>query len=203
MQLMWRFVWCSVAILGGGCRAPNSGVTFETAAEAPAASAGGISDTGGVDVGDPSGTGTPAGAIQYELQTVSYAGKYDPDHVVAIWIEQDGAFVRTLEVHADKRLDHLIAWRTASGEDTTDAITGPTIKDTHIPLSGTWDLRDSAGTTMSAGDYVLHAEFTSDDSNDGKPPGPVLGAPFTLGPDPIDVTPADSAAFVGVHIWSE
>ncbi len=172
-----------------------------------------MGDPGGT-MGDPGTGGGTSGApppdtgpssvaqINYDLETVDYNGKYDPDHIVAIWIEQGGSFVRTLEVHANRRLDHLIEWRSASGEDMTDAITSATLS-RHNPLSGSWDLLDSNRSEAGPGNYVLRAEFTSENSNSGAPRGPTLDVPFSLGSDSVDVRPSDGNYFVGIHIWSE
>ena len=146
--------------------------------------------------------GSTVEAIDFEFSTVPYGGEFDPDHIVAIWIEQDGAFLRTLQVHADNRREHLIAWRLASGEDLTDAITGATIKNAHGPLSGSWDLRDAGGNAVDSGNYTLKVEMTADNSNEGSPPGPVLEVPFSLGASPVDESPDGGAAFPMVHVWS-
>lgn len=122
-------------------------------------------------------------ALTAQLRTVSYGGKYADRHVLAAWIEHEGAEVRTLAVFGNVRREHLIRWRTAASDDPGDAMTGATRK-SHATLSLAWDLRDRNGQPAPPGPYTLLVEFTEDNSNDNAPAGPVLEIPFTLGGGP-------------------
>jgi hypothetical protein len=164
---------------GGGAAAPDSSA-------APSSS-------------DSGATGNPtATCASIALTTVSYGGEYEPENVGAVWLTEDGTFVRTLERWGSQRLKNAVAWRASSSGNDVDAITGAT-RDEHGSHDLVWDCRDADGGLRDAGVFELHAEFTEDDSAEGEPPGPHRVMPFDLAvPGPID-TP-DDATFQGVRV---
>ncbi|MEZ4384165.1 MAG: DUF2271 domain-containing protein [Nannocystaceae bacterium] len=125
-----------------------------------------------------------------QLRTATYDGEYGDRNVGAIWIERsDGAYVRTLALWAAVRREHLVRWRTASGDDSADAITSAT-RSSHRTTALTWELVDGLGAPLEPGDYRLRAEFTEENSNKGAPLGPLLELPFTVGAATATTIPA-------------
>jgi hypothetical protein len=196
-----------------GDTGPDSGSQSSTGNTSAATSASTSGGPGGTSAGptttasgdssatDDDGSAAPVTGVHYAFQTIPYGGEYDPDHVVAIWIERDGSFVRTLEVHADNRIEHLVRWRLASDENDNDAITGATIEEEGDPISGTWDLVDADGNPAPPdGAYTFLVEFTEDNSDEGEPEGPVLEVPFRLDEGAFNHAPADTAEFSGVGL---
>ncbi len=124
--------------------------------------------------------GTPQ-KMYVQLRTRSYNGEYASRNVSAIWVERpSGEFVRSLGVWANVRREHLVKWRSASLDNTVDAVTGAT-RGGHGTLTLEWDLGDANGQPVAPGDYHLLAEFTEDDSNKGAPAGPAVQIPVTVG----------------------
>lgn len=170
------------ATTGGGGAPP----TTTDAAATGAATSGA---TGGADTG-----------VVVRFETVSYGGEYATDHVGAAWIARpDGTFVRTLETWGSERLENVVAWREATGENEVDAITGATRRQ-HGAHELMWDRRDATRAPVAEGDLVLHLEFTEDDSAEGRPPGPHRAVPFTVGPSAVDVSAPDEESFRGVVV---
>ncbi|MGH1342773.1 MAG: DUF2271 domain-containing protein [Nannocystales bacterium] len=116
--------------------------------------------------------------VLVQLRTRSRGGRYAPDNAGAVWVESpDGTFIRSLAVWAGTRREHLLQWNAAAGGDDVDAVTSAT-SGSHQSRLLSWDLTDHAGTAMPPGRYVLRAEFTEDNSNEGEPAGPSLALPF-------------------------
>ncbi|MBL4684872.1 MAG: DUF2271 domain-containing protein [Nannocystaceae bacterium] len=148
------------------------------------------------------GAASPQPDVLIQVRTRSYNGKYAPDNIGAIWIEDAaGAFVRTLSVWAGVRREHLLQWNSASNANTTDAVTAATSA-SHRSRVVQWDLRDATGTVVVDGDYVARFEISEVNANDGAGAGPSLSIPFnttsrgkefTAGgtefPDAVVVTP--------------
>lgn len=117
--------------------------------------------------------------VVVQLRTRTRGGNYAPDNVGAVWLERaDGTFVRTLGVWAGTRREHLLQWNARTSANMVDAVTSATAGAHHARVF-TWDGTDAGGQVLSAGDYVLHAEFTEDNSNEGAPVGPTISVPFS------------------------
>lgn len=136
----------------------------------------------------------PTDRMSVQVRTHSYGGEYGDDHVLAIWVERGGSFVKSLAVYGSERRDNLIAWSDAADGNTLDAVTGATRKrhQTHVVA---WDLTDLAGQPAPPGAYTLRVEFTEDDSNSGAPAGPTVAVPFALGGGPKVVPVAADPRF--------
>lgn len=111
--------------------------------------------------------------LQIEFSTEQWDGHYAPHHILAVWIEdENGTFVRSLKVRAEERERYLSAWRSASGRNKTDAITGATITQ-HTQHSISWNLQNKDAVDITEGNYNLKLELTDYDG-----PGPVAAYPF-------------------------
>ncbi|GEM_PF-5961877 len=129
----------------------------------------------------------PPDDASFQIRTRTYAGKYGPRQVGAIWIEDTQGFVRTLEVWGGTRREHLVAWRNASADNVVDALTSAT-RPTHGTHLATWDLLRADGTPASPGAYQIRVEFTEANSNNNAAPGPQLSLAFELGAGPTTTT---------------
>lgn len=136
----------------------------------------------------------PTDSVSVQVRTTGYGGEYGDDHVLAIWVERAGTFVRSLAVFGDERRDNLVAWSDAADNNVVDAVTGATRK-RHATHVVAWDLRDAAGQAAPPGMYTLRVEFTEDDSNSGAPAGPTIAVPFELGGGPKVVPVAADPRF--------
>lgn len=180
-------------------------VSDESTDDAAAATGGGgappaTSDAAATVTGAGSTTGGAEPGVVVRFETVSYGGEYATDHVGAAWIARpDGSFVRTLETWGSERLENVVAWREATGENEVDAITGATRRQ-HGVHELTWDRMDATRAPVAEGDLVLHLEFTEDDSAEGRPPGPHRTVPFAVGPSAVDVSAPDEESFRGVVV---
>ncbi|RMH44112.1 MAG: DUF2271 domain-containing protein, partial [Deltaproteobacteria bacterium] len=120
-------------------------------------------------------TALPTAAAAQETLRVSFdttpaGGNYAPKNVLAVWIEDSGGnFVRTIGRWADRRIDHLVAWSAASGQD-VDAVSGATRVDHSQRIEVTWDMVDFNGMPVPNGTYTIRMELadrnsTSPDQN--------------------------------------
>lgn len=141
------------------------------------------------------------GAVEVKVTTVSYGGKYEPKNIGVIWVENaQGSFIKTLEVWAKKRIQHLVKWQNASNENTVDAVTSATLR-SHESHVANWDLTDTNGATVSDGVYKVFIEFTEDNSSKSdKPEGKWTMMEFTKGGADQSVTLPDNSFFKNVRL---
>ncbi|MDC3960599.1 DUF2271 domain-containing protein [Polyangium jinanense] len=171
-------------------------------AAADAASSTGTGGTGGA--GGKGGAAPASSTLEYRFTTVSLDGEYAPKNIGAVWItDAQDTFVKTLEVWAAKRVEHLVRWGAASGTNVVDAVTGATRK-SHAEHVTTWNGTDTAGLVVPNGPYRVHVEFTEWNSSDsGEDPGPWTAVDFMKGPDAQEMTLPDEPAFIGRHLsWT-
>ena len=120
------------------------------------------------------------------------------EHILAVWIEDAaGAFIATIKAVGmnDTRKVWVKNYLSAGGS--ADAITGPTIKNHDAPFTTTWDLLDSNGVEIPAGDYTIMMETA--DKNNPDPNENNLGSfPFTKGPASETTNPPDDNGFSAV-----
>jgi hypothetical protein len=162
--------------------------------------AGSHADAGG-DAATPDSGSTSAPdesascGVDVSTTTAVGGGTYAPSNIGALWVETgSGAFVKTLALWAERRIEHLHGWIDASSaagqpESTIDAVTSATAS---LPgaHSGHWDCDDTAGTRMPDGDYQICFELTESDSA-----GPVSCVAFEKGASPLQLMPPDTALF--------
>lgn len=132
----------------------------------PDAGEGGGGGGGGGGAGpDGGGGGAASSSLQISLTTSPSPNPvYNPNHVVAVWIEgAGGTFVKTIGRWANVRRTSLVAWQAKAGATDADAVSGATLNDHAAPLSVTWDLKDKGGTAVADGTYTIRMEVA--DSN--------------------------------------
>ena len=144
---------------------------------------------------------SPSGGLVFQFTTVSVNGEYAPKNVGAVWIvDEQGAFVKTLDIWAAKRAKHLVKWNGASGANVVDAVTGATRK-SHGAHESSWDGTNLAGAPVPQGEYQVRVEFTEwNSSSAGNPPGPTLSIPFLRGPAPQEILPPDAPGFTAMKL---
>ncbi len=128
-----------------------------------------------------------AGSVTFTVKTKATQEKYAPRNVVAIWVtDSKGAFVKTLAVHAEKRLKYLTVWAAQSKGNVADAVTGATLKvdQTHTVK---WECCDSQGKPVADGDYEIHVEFSN--ANKAGPLTPAGHIKFTKGAAAVQIEP--------------
>lgn len=152
------------------------------------------------DTSDDSTDETVSKKLKISFTTKRYGGRYGDYHVGAVWIEKKGgAFVRTIRQWGEIRQFHLVKWKAASKSNTVDAITGPTLFE-HESHELSWDLRDVDQALVPDGDYVLHCEFTEDNSSYKAPHGPTLEVEFSLGEGGATLTPDGGEHYLDVEL---
>ena len=160
------------------------------------------SGTGGA--GGAGGAAPAAGGLSFRFTTVSLDGEYAPKNIGAVWItDGQDTFVKTLEVWAAKRSEHLVRWGAASGTNVVDAVTGATRK-SHAEHVVAWNGTGVDGLMVPDGTYRIHVEFTEWNSSDsGEPLGPWVAFDFVKGPGAVETSLPDEPAFVGRHLsWT-
>lgn len=125
----------------------------------------GVIDTPGPNPGtDAAGGGadgpTTGGRLQLTATSSPTGGQYAPRNVVAVWVEMNGTFVKTIQRWSNARTRHLVAWNAAAGAADADAVSGATRRDHATPLSITWDLRNRQGSVVPDGTYTIRMEST-------------------------------------------
>lgn len=102
--------------------------------------------------------------LQVSFDTTPVGGKYAPRNILAVWIEDEtGAFVRTIDRWAGVRINHLVAWSAASGQD-ADAISGATRANHDNRITAVWDMLDFNGMPVPNGTYTIRMELADDNS---------------------------------------
>lgn len=137
----------------------------------------------------PSGEPT-ACKVEFSVKTEDYGGKYKEKNAGVIWItDGEGKFIRTLEVWAGRRANHLHIWLDGTGGDRADAITGATLTVQKLHVV-TWDCTAKDGAVLPYGKYIAHIEFTSNSSQ-----GLYMTTPFDRGADPAQFNTPPAEGF--------
>src|SRR4029077_11065786 len=116
--------------------------------------------------------------------------------VGAIWVAtSSGTFIKSLDVWAKTRIDHLNAWNAATSaaglpRNVVAAITGATLS-THQTHTATWNCADTKEVQVADGTYRVYFEMADD--NNG---GPNTYVTFTKGPTAQTTTPASVTNFI-------
>jgi len=135
-----------------------------------------------------------AGEVTFTVRTVPYTGNYAPKHVLAIWIENNGDFVKTRKAMANQRKQYLYTWHAASNYNTVDAITGPTLNN-HQTHTVSWDCTDLDGMIVPDGEYEIWVEFT-----DKHAQGPLYTIAFEKGTTSQSMSPPDETYFKDLEL---
>ena len=128
--------------------------------------------------------------LQLTYTTVTHNGPFSPNHVLAIWIEDDSDnFIKSLKVMGFEKKKYLYSWKEKSGNNALDAISGATLS-SHNPDNITWDCKDLNMDIVPDASYYLVVEFTDENGQ-----GPVLRIPFTKGRKDIRLNIPDEKHF--------
>jgi len=134
--------------------------------EVPTGGGGGIDASGGGGGGgDAPAADAPAGGtsslqVTFTTTPTPGGGQYAPNNVVAVWIENQGTFVKTIGRWADTRKQHLVAWTAKAGATDADAVSGATRANNTPPLTATWNLQNRLNAVVPDGTYTLRMELT-------------------------------------------
>ena len=135
------------------------------------------------------------GELNFSFTSLPNGATFSPKHVLAVWIEaENGNFVKTLKLRADKRKQYLYTWNASSGGNTTDAITGATMSN-HETHNLTWDITDVNATVVADGNYKIIAEYTSEHAQ-----GPLLSVSFTKAAEELTLSPSDETYFESISL---
>ncbi len=137
------------------------------------------------------------GTVTFSVSTQSEGGGYAPKHVLAIWVEKDGVFVKTRKAMANQRKQYLYTWRAASNYNVVDAITGSTIN-SHQSHTIEWDCTDLDGNVVPDGNYTMLIEFTEKHAQ-----GPLFSIDFEKGAEAINITPPNEPHFINMEFSYE
>jgi PKD repeat protein len=142
------------------------------------------------------GQSTP-GTVTFTVKTLPAGGNYAPRHVLAIWVEHNGTFVKTRKAMANQRKQYLYMWKASSNYNVVDAITGPTLT-SHQTHTVTWDCTDLDGNVVLDSDYTMIIEFT-----DKHAQGPFYEIDFTKGTEPVVINPPDQTYIINMQLTYE
>jgi PKD repeat protein len=134
------------------------------------------------------------GELTFSVRTVTQNGTYAPKHVLAIWVEDAGGFVKTRKAMANQRKQYLYTWKAASNYNVVDAITGPTLT-SHQTHTVSWNCTDLNGGIVPDGEYTIWVEFTEKHAQ-----GPLYSINFTKGPNAQSITPPDQTYFKDIQL---
>lgn len=130
------------------------------------------------------------GSATFRVTTVEADQRYDPRHVLAIWVaDAQNRFVKTLKKRASRREEYLYTWVARSNRNVVDAVTGATLS-SHQTHTVTWDGRDTSGHIAPDGEYRIWVEFTAAHEQ-----GPRTSVQFTKGPGEFTVSPPNQNYF--------
>jgi len=134
------------------------------------------------------------GTVSFTVTTLPAGGNYSPRHVLAIWVEKDGTFVKTRKAMANQRKQYLYKWAASSGYNVVDAITGPTLT-SHQTHTIAWDCTDVNGNVVPDGDYSMIIEFT-----DKHAQGPFYEIVFNKGDEPFAIMPPNQQYIINMSL---
>ena len=173
--------------------------TVGEAGPGPGGGGGGALDAAAIDTPPGDGAGGGGGSLAITVTTSPSGGPYAPRNIVAVWIERQGTFVKTIDRWANQRKQHLVAWNAAAGTADADAVSGATRTTHATPLSISWDLRDRAGAVVPDETYTIRME--SADANSAQAAQNNQGTfTFVKGPAPQMQTGLVSDGFSNVTI---
>lgn len=136
-----------------------------------------------------------AGNLDITVTTLSNGAKYSPNHVLAIWMEDDGGnFIKTLKLRGNNRKEYLYSWNAASSGNTTDAVTGSTLG-SHQTHNVSWNCTNLSGETVADGTYKVFIEYTSAHAQ-----GPKTSIDITKSAETFSVQPADLSYFTNMDV---
>lgn len=156
----------------------------------------------------PAGGAEPT-MLTFQVTTKTQGMKYAPKNVGAVWVEDtNGKWIHTLEYWGGfPNGTHLTRYSKAGGPDyelffgtpatpvPADTISGATLNMHKAHTGEKWNLKDSKGTVIADGNYRVVIEVT-EDAVTGTP----QEVPFTKGPMPVTMMPADAPYYTGMQL---
>lgn len=139
-------------------------------------------------------TDNTSGTVVFTAKTLPAGGNYAPKHVLAIWVEKDGVFVKTRKAMANQRKQYLYKWAASSNYNVTDAITGATLPQ-HQTHTIEWNCKDLSGNVVPDGNYTVIIEFT-----DKHAQGPYYEVTFNKGTEPVSITPPNQQYIINMQL---
>ena len=135
------------------------------------------------------------GILNFSYTTLAKESTFSPKHVIATWVEtESGLFVKTLNLNADKRKEHLYTWNVQSSGNTIDATTGATLS-SHTSHNLSWDMTGTDGVLVDDGNYKLITEFTSEHAQ-----GPLLEVSFSKTENEVSLQPDNQTYFETISL---
>ncbi len=186
---------------GGGGAGTAGGGSSQGGSSNGGGSAGGAG--GGGSAGSPGaggGTSSANCSLSVKVTTAAAGGKYAPRNIGAIWVaDQSGKFIRSLEVWAQRRANHLTQWNAATSKagaagSRVDIVSQATLT-SHRAHTATWNCQDFKKLPVPDGTYRVYFEM-SDASNNG----PNRFETFTKGPAAATLNPADNNNFKAIEL---
>ncbi|HOY33117.1 MAG TPA: DUF2271 domain-containing protein [Bacteroidales bacterium] len=145
-----------------------------------------------------------AGTLTFTVKTTAPSGQYNPRHLVAIWIQNSStsgssaSFIKTKIKYGYSYLQFLNAWVSASGQNTTDAVTGATRTNSPETLSFSWNGTNASGVLVPDGTYYIWMQMTAQNMN-----GATAYISFTKGPSEVTLTPANTGNYSDMSLtWT-
>jgi hypothetical protein len=141
----------------------NGGAGMSAAAGRGAGTAAGSGGSGAA-----AGSGAPVGSsvasLAFDVTTSAAGGKYAPDNVGAIWIQdKSGKLVKSLEVWAKTRRRYLTRYTASLSGGSVDVTASATLS-SHRTHHVTWDMKDRSGAAVTPGAYTIVMELTDANS---------------------------------------
>lgn len=186
---------------GSGAGTAGGGGSSQGGSASGGGSAGGAG--GGGSAGSPGaggGTSSANCSLSVKVTTAAAGGKYAPRNIGAIWVaDQSGKFIRSLEVWAQRRANHLTQWNAATSKagaagSRVDIVSQATLT-SHRAHTATWNCQDFKKLPVPDGTYRVYFEM-SDASNNG----PNRFETFTKGPAAATLNPADNNNFKAIEL---
>ena len=148
--------------LGDGTTVTTDGGGSPDAASSSddAATAGDLATTASDDLASAAPDMAKAETLKVTFTTsAAPVGAYAPKNVVAVWIENNGTFVKTIGRWGNTRKQYLLGWVGKAGANDVDAVSGAT-QPAFGALTATWNLGAQAGD----GTYTIRLELADGNS---------------------------------------
>jgi hypothetical protein len=188
-------------ILGESSGGSSKGGSGMLGGSSGGSSRGGSGNSGSAGMGGGSAGGSSANcSLTVKVTTASAGGRYAPRNIGAIWVaDHSGNFIRSLEVWAQRRVNFLSLWNSATSRAGTpgnrvDIISQATLSN-HVAHTATWECQDFDGEPVADGTYRVYFEMTDNSSA-----GPNRFEEFTKGPAPMTSTPSDDNNFKAIEL---
>lgn len=129
-------------------------------------------------------------------------------NVMAVWVEDNaGNFIKTqMRFWGNGTKDHLPTWVSKSGQNTVDAITGPTLTATTNPTAFgvktvTWNGKDVTGLTATDGTFkiIVETSWKNPEPNQNQH-SDIISFTFEKGTAETHITPTGDASFSDITI---